>query len=338
MGSIIFSGQAMFGSLSDFIGSKSGLALTQSRIIKIFDDDGRFTEFLDLVDDAPVRIDSVTYKEMVELLLHSVGRLEKLVNHPPMVSLLQKFGRDKETLSKAANIGELFLAFHKGLDLNSMPKGSQIDPSPFLKAATEAYGRLGLDMAYEFLASIEVQQELQDAYFPSTTRWQSVIDLEPLFKSEGLSEQHGTYLDQRYIDYISRNFDQIDEMNWRKFEALTAEYFSRNGFEVDLGPGRNDGGVDVRIWPSKDQTHLPPTVIVQCKRQKKKVGKVVVKALYTDVVHHDAKSGLIVTTSTMSPGAKTVCEARKYPIGLADRDTIRQWIAAMRKPGMGVAG
>ena len=48
----------------------------------------------------------------------------------------------------------------------------------------------------------------------------------------------------------------------------------------------------------------------QCKRQKEKVGKVVVKALWADVQHEKASPGLIVTTSRLSPGAKEVCAAR----------------------------
>jgi restriction system protein len=67
------------------------------------------------------------------------------------------------------------------------------------------------------------------------------------------------------------------------------------------------------------------------------VSKVIVKALYTDVTHEAANSGLIVTTSWLSPGAKAVCEARKYPIEEADRETIRTWVHEMRKPGAGIA-
>jgi restriction system protein len=129
--------------------------------------------------------------------------------------------------------------------------------------------------------------------------------------------------------------EQIESAYPSEAEILKASTASPL-FAVDLGPGRNDDGVDVRIWPSDDVADQPPAIIVQCKRQKEKVSKVVVKALYTDVVHHG--SGLIVTTSTMSPGAKAVCEARKYPIDLADRATIRQWVSEMRKPGMGIVG
>jgi restriction system protein len=137
------------------------------------------------------------------------------------------------------------------------------------------------------------------------------------------------------LDYnlLYRWFDKI---NWRKFEGLTAEYFDRQGFQVDVGPGRNDDGVDVRIWPSDESPGGPPAIIVQCKRQRETIKKVIVKSLYADIVHAAAKSGLIVTTSKLSPGARAVCSARRYPIVEADRDTVWTWIVEMRKPGLGM--
>ncbi len=34
-----------------------------------------------------------------------------------------------------------------------------------------------------------------------------------------------------------------------KFEGLTTEFFTCAGFDLELGPGRDDGSIDVRIWP-----------------------------------------------------------------------------------------
>ncbi len=125
-------------------------------------------------------------------------------------------------------------------------------------------------------------------------------------------------------------------MNWRKFEGLTGEFFDRAGYHVEMGKGRADGGIDARIWPRKEDVSLPPAILVQCKRQKEKVGTVVLKALYSDILDERAQSGLIVTTSTLSPDARRTCTARGYPIGHASRLTLRRWIDAMRTPGTGV--
>ncbi len=92
------------------------------------------------------------------------------------------------------------------------------------------------------------------------------------------------FFDQRFINYLSANFDTINQINWRKFEGLIAEFFDRSGFTVEIGPGRNDDGVDVRLWPKTYDNHLPPSMLVQCKRQKEKIEKVVVKVLYADII------------------------------------------------------
>jgi restriction system protein len=77
-------------------------------------------------------------------------------------------------------------------------------------------------------------------------------------------------------------------------------------------------------------------VIVQCKRQKAKIEKVVIKALYADVVAEKAKSGMIVTTSRLSAGAEATRTARNYPLQVADRDTLKAWLSKLRVPGAGI--
>jgi restriction system protein len=159
-----------------------------------------------------------------------------------------------------------------------------------------------------------------------------LAELKNLFESESLETQYGRFLDQRYIDYLAQNL--VGEINWRKFEGLTAEFFAREGYHVDLGPGRSDDGIDVRLW--RDKNDGPPTLLVQCKRQQAKIDKMVVKSLCADVEHHKAGSGLIVTTSSLSMGARETCVARSYPIREANRETVAKWIKRMRTPSSGV--
>ena len=90
-------------------------------------------------------------------------------------------------------------------------------------------------------------------------------------------------------------------------------------------------------WPGDEDPAGPPAIIIQCKRQRSLVSKIIVKSLYADVLDSGAASGLIVTTSRLAPGAKAVCRARGYPIGEADRGTVRRWVSEMRKPGLGPA-
>ena len=58
----------------------------------------------------------------------------------------------------------------------------------------------------------------------------------------------------------------------------------------------------------------------------------VVKSLWADIQEYDAESGLIVTTSSLSPGTEKVCTARNYPIPQANRETLKQWVNVLKAP------
>lgn len=350
MGHIWFSGQEMYGNLSEIVGVKSGLALDYGEISDFLRKDKRFEEAAECEPDDGIRIASYTFEDIVEYLLYSVGWLEQPNNPPPLVGLIRKYGRDEETMKLIEAIVSSFNALMekamkaqikenirtgRGEYKPGMPL-QLLDPSVFIRRAYERYGRTGLDMAGDLIKWMDIQRQISPWSMPEASQWSDTAELKGLFESESLKTQYGRFFDQRYIDYLHRNFDDISRINWRKFEGLTAEYFVKQGFEVELGPGRDDGGVDVRVWGSKALEGEAPTMIIQCKRHKEKICKMVVKALYADVLHEKAQSGLIVTTASLSPGAGKVCEARNYPIQEAGRHTLKKWISEMRKPGRGV--
>jgi hypothetical protein len=162
-----------------------------------------------------------------------------------------------------------------------------------------------------------------------------LLGLNDLFDRSGSTRPSGTFIDQRFIDYLYANLDDIAQIHWRQFERLVAEYLRRQGYFVELGPGRNDDGVDIRMWPAEPQSGQAPLVIVQCKRQRAKIEKVLVKALWADVQANSAGRGLVATTSMLSPGAASTIVARGYGIDVADHDAIGLWLEAMRTPGAG---
>ena len=165
--------------------------------------------------------------------------------------------------------------------------------------------------------------------------WNDTVKLKDLFESESLKTQYGSFFDQRFVDYLARNFGRIDEIHWRKFEGLAGEFFERAGFHVEMGPGRGDWGVDIRVWAPADDVGKPPLILIQCKRQQEKVSQVVVKALWADVSDAGAQSGLIVATSALAPSAETVRNAREYPIAAVEKPTLKEWIEQLRSPGSG---
>ncbi|MBD0689343.1 hypothetical protein BG452_06015 [Streptomyces sp. CBMA123] len=167
--------------------------------------------------------------------------------------------------------------------------------------------------------------------------WTDVLTLSELFNSESSLASSGRFIDQRFINYLATNYEEIGFINWRKFEALIAEHFHRSGFEVELGPGRGDDGVDIRVWESGAERDPSTLVIIQCKRERRKIEKVVVKALAADVKWNGATKGLLVATTDWSPGARTVARTRDYPVEEVNSDAVRSWVEAMKTAGAGTA-
>ena len=152
--------------------------------------------------------------------------------------------------------------------------GTKLDPSSFVEAAVERHGRVGGEIALQLVTS--VNEYLFQSPFNSIRRveWDDIRELDELFAAEKLASPHGEYFDQRFVDFLAENFDEIDEINWRQFEGLAAEFFGRQGYVVQIGPGRADDGVDIRLWPNENAAErLPAAVLVQCKRERRKISK-----------------------------------------------------------------
>jgi restriction system protein len=96
------------------------------------------------------------------------------------------------------------------------------------------------------------------------------VALDRLFEGEHIPDDPTAYLDQRYIDYLAKNSEEMGRIHWRNFERL--------GYEVDLGIGTKDGDIDVRVWTDRDSKTGPPLMLIQCKRYKDVVGIETVKA------------------------------------------------------------
>jgi restriction system protein len=329
MGAMHFRRIEFVASLSEHVGYKAGLALTRERIATMLDDE-------DLVlgnDDVMLRIRSEVYGEYLCHLLYAVGNIASPDSMPSYFDLYRKFEKNERLFPVYLAVQESFNRFcEESYNASTGP----IDLDQFFVRAGSQHGPDG-----EYVASVIADCLVADRHksFLGNMRrfeWQDVADLEALFRSEKLTTSHGEFFDQRYVDFLSHNFNAIDAINWRKFEGFTCEFFHRLGLHVEIGKGRDDNSVDARVWQRGKGKNKPPLMIVQCKRQKETVGKVVVKALYADVKHEDARSGLIVTSSALAPGAKKVCQARSYPILEANRDTLKTWVEEMRTPYAGV--
>jgi restriction system protein len=191
-------------------------------------------------------------------------------------------------------------------------------------------------MAIEYVLGFDHQMRMNPHNLSGYEVWAKKVELKALFSGTFEAPERGKFIDQRFINYLSNNDHRLSEMHWRKFEELTAEYFGREGFRVEIGPGSNDDGVDVRLWNPDAPEDAKPTCLIQCKRQKAKIEKVIIKGLAADVQFMGADYGMIVTTSELSPGAQTTISARGYPIQVVERDAVKTWLTRLRTPGTGI--
>lgn len=225
----------------------------------------------------------------------------------------------------------------KLLDKTVADRIKLIDPTPLFRASFEKYGVDGVNLALERLEIMNCGMNLNPHSTFRAVDWNEPLALKKLFFGTSKdSPAEGKFIDQRFVNYLSNNLNRLPNIHWRKFEELTAEFFHHEGFEVKLGPGSNDDGVDVRVWkPGAAQTEKP-LCLIQCKRQKEKIGRVIVKGLYADVAHEGAEYGVIVTTSELSPAAKNTIRARGYPIRQVEREGLNKWLEVLRTPGTGI--
>ena len=326
----------LVSSTGEIVGHKSGLALTRDRVASMLDDSD-YSSVWNGPDEIMLRIRSEEYEELIAIVLHGVGNIPEPCVTPFGIKMHHKYKSNPELYEVYCYTLSQFPDFIKdSVDLAQEMGTKTLDPTPFVERVGLKHGITGKIMALELLKDLVACQHRNPWDTFRRIEWNDVAELQDLFTSESLETAYGTFFDQRFVDYLASNFDDISRIHWRKFEAMTCEFFEREGFRVEIGPGRNDDGIDARIWPNRQTEGMPPTMIVQCKRQRDKIDKVVVKALWADVISEGAQSGLIVTTSALSPGAQRVCSARGYNISEANRDTLRQWLEALRTPQTGI--
>jgi restriction system protein len=336
VGAIWFSANEYASFLSEAAGYKTGVVLSRDELAALFKNDLEVqSEFLG-PDDAPIRIRSEDLEQRFASILFRLGNTDNPSTVRFTTRMFHKYKADAKLAELCQRVLMLYVQETDKMMASALASGTkQLNPAGFIQLARKKYGRAGWDMAIEAVDGA-IRDQHRDLSRVRRIAWKDQLELQELFNSESLIASYGEFIDQRFIDYLYRNQDRLGEIHWRKFEGLAGEFFAREGYKVEMGPGRGDGGVDVRVWKQDVQPGEAPLILVQCKRQKEKVDRAVVKALWADVQWENAESGLIVTTSAISPGAVQDCIARGYDIRQADKAVIAEWLTKLRSPGTGI--
>lgn len=322
--------------LTDLSGYKAGIALTLEELCDHLSGDEGYADVIQRSETHGVRMHSTELEAISYRLMYRVGYSETEYNGDSTGAWRFHKYRNTDQLEEHIAVTSIWLEMVPGMMEDAEKNRRGMDPRAFIRRCQKKLGVLGMQMAIEQV--MVVHQALRMSLFshPQFDVWEDTVTLSQLFNGVKHTPQEGAFIDQRFIDYLSVNSGRLPEMHWRRFEELTAEFFNREGFRVELGPGSNDDGVDVRVWKPDASPTANPLCLIQCKRVQAKVEKLVIKGLASDVQFENAEYGVIVTTSTLSPGAKTTIESRGYPIRAVERDAVAKWLVQLRTPGTGL--
>lgn len=314
---INFSLRDFYDGITEIVGIKSGLLLNrfQASNILIEDYDESYLKSDNL--NTYVRIHPSSLEEMLVTIRKKIGNLPEELSSRKAYQFLREYAlKHKETLliaASAPSIGFRYIHLNEEITIEGLAN---------LFQKNEGYNK-ELSLA---LATIAYERYDQSCSLPASINWDGATELSKLYECELNSDNN--FLEQKFIDYLAVNGHEIETIHWRNFERFCAEYFKKQGYRIVLGPGTNDGGVDIRAY--KDEGSAPD-LLIQCKRYKEnhKVNIETVKSFYTDVQFEKAKSGLIATTSHIATGGKKVTETRGYNIKFAEKENIKNWAKEM---------
>ena len=134
-------------------------------------------------------------------------------------------------------------------------------------------------------------------------------------------------LNSELYEYFDNNSDHLTRLHWRKFEMLVAEILESQGFNVELGPGRADGGVDIRLLQRDPIGDI--LTLVQVKRYSKnnRIRLQAVQALYGAKEAEGADKSMFVTTSSYLPSARNFASRETVQMELYTSDDVQRWCA-----------
>lgn len=97
------------------------------------------------------------------------------------------------------------------------------------------------------------------------------------------------------------------------------------GFDVELGPGQGDGGVDLRLLQRDPIGDVLTLVQVKRNRADRPIGLQAVQALHGAKEAECANGSMFITTAAYRPCAKQFASRLNVQMGLYVSDDVRRW-------------
>ncbi|NIZ15116.1 restriction endonuclease [Phaeobacter sp. HF9A] len=130
---------------------------------------------------------------------------------------------------------------------------------------------------------------------------------------------------EELYSYFARRPEDLYRLTWREFETLLFRIFQAQGFTCELGPGSNDGGIDVRVLQRDPLGDI--LTLVQAKRYapRNKIDLAAVAALHGVADVEAAQKSMFVTTSDYLPSARKFAGRTRIPMTLSTSTDVREW-------------
>lgn len=130
--------------------------------------------------------------------------------------------------------------------------------------------------------------------------------------------------------HFARRPEDLHRLSWRDFEIVLARIFQTQGFITELGPGRGDGGVDIRLLQRDPLGDV--LTLVQAKKYAPKngIGLEAVAALSGIAGVENAQRSLFVTTSSYQPAAKRFAARTSGALDLRTSADVAEWCRTAR--------
>lgn len=146
------------------------------------------------------------------------------------------------------------------------------------------------------------------------------INLNEKFKIEQLRIKSKLEYEKKLADakLQIRKEDFLAGIDPIMLEKLCLKAFQENGYQVEGTPQTADGGVDGILYKNGKK------IILQVKRHIKSIGEPVLRDLYGAMAHHEADSGIVISTGGFSEKAKLWASGK--PIELWGMSRIREMI------------
>ena len=133
------------------------------------------------------------------------------------------------------------------------------------------------------------------------------------------------------IEYFASHPNELyNKLSPRQFEKLIEAVFRNQGYRTELGPGYNDGGIDLRIFYKDAIGEISTLVQAKLYNPENPIRIDAVKAFAKTVDDEKANRGLFVATSRYLPGVKKFAEREGHMLTLATSKDVSKWCQQVR--------